>query len=100
MREFDWTARKCSTMDERMELLKLIKDVSRQRSYLEILKADPTIDADSLAKCDYILTEITYSLDDLSDPWVPADPARLNRLLAHTVENINAARDAINDGIW
>src|SRR6267154_3417339 len=82
-----------------MELMNLIEDVSRQRLHLEILKADPGINTDSLEKCDALLNGIAYSLDELSTHWVPSEPAMLKTLLVRTVENINGAHDAVNDGI-
>jgi len=83
-----------------MELMNLIEDVSRQRLHLEILKADPGINTDSLEKCDALLNGIAYSLDELiSTAWIPTEPATLKTLLTRTVENINGAHDAVNDGI-
>ena len=82
-----------------MELIKLIEDVSRQRTYLEILRADTTINADSLEICNDLLSGITRSLDELSTDWIPIEPARLNRLLIRTFENSSAARVAVNEGI-
>jgi hypothetical protein len=82
-----------------MDILAIAEHVGMQKSRLEILKADPTIDAGSLRLCDFVMGGIEQSLTELISPpsWVPVTVSGLKVLIASTTENIRQTKNAINE---